>query len=148
MARSKRRGDYLFGVLFLGLDRFKLVNESLGHVIGDQLLIAVGEKLKSCLRAVDTIARLGGDEFCIIFPHTPASEAASSVERIRRQLEKLVFSVEGGMPFSITASFGIAELTSAEVDETGLFENADQALYQAKRLGRNRSICSAVQKEV
>ncbi|MCZ6678541.1 MAG: diguanylate cyclase [Candidatus Poribacteria bacterium] len=146
--RSAKRYGYPLSLCLCDLDNFKSVNDTYGHSMGDEVLIKFGKLITNELRTTDISGRLGGDEFCIIFPHTPASEAASSVERIRRQLEKLVFSVEGGMPFSITASFGIAELTSAEVDETGLFENADQALYRAKRLGRNRSICSAVQKEV
>ena len=66
VSRAKRRPDYLFAVLYMDLDRFKMINDSMGHVAGDQLLVQVGRRLQSCLRATDTVSRLGGDEFAIL----------------------------------------------------------------------------------
>ncbi len=84
---SKRRKDYLYAVLFLDLDRFKVVNDSLGHLVGDQLLISVGERLVQCLRPGDTVARLGGDEFALLLEDIKdISEVTHIAYRIQEKL--------------------------------------------------------------
>src|SRR5438132_730111 len=111
IARSLRNDSQLFSVLFLDLDRFKVVNDSLGHLIGDELLIAVASKLQTCLRPGDTIARLGGDEFTVLLEDIKSnSEAVYIAERIQRELA-LAFELEGRTVFA-SASIGIAQSTT------------------------------------
>jgi diguanylate cyclase (GGDEF)-like protein/PAS domain S-box-containing protein len=131
-----KKGDgYSFGVLFLDLDRFKVVNDSLGHQIGDQLLVATARRLESCLRPGDIVARLGGDEFAIILDHVKhVSDATQAAERIRERLA-MPFNLSGHEVF-ISASIGIAlnQTGSDEPDE--ILRNADTAMYRAKDQGR------------
>ncbi|MFZ2196232.1 MAG: diguanylate cyclase, partial [Thermodesulfovibrionales bacterium] len=104
---SKRRKDYLYAVLFLDLDRFKVVNDSLGHLVGDQLLVSVGERLVQCLRPGDTVARLGGDEFALLLEDIrDISEVTNIAERIQEKLA-LPFIISRQQVF-VTASIGIA----------------------------------------
>ncbi|MCI0411207.1 EAL domain-containing protein [bacterium] len=106
-AHAKRRKDYLFAVLFLDLDRFKVVNDSLGHTIGDRLLVALSHRLLSLLRPGDTVARLGGDEFAILLDDIKdISDATRIADRIQKELT-LPFHLEGHEVFT-TASIGIA----------------------------------------
>src|SRR5207244_4964023 len=87
VSRIKRGGQYLFAVLFLDLDRFKVVNDSLGHHFGDQLLIEIARRLQVCLRPGDTIARLGGDEFAILIEDmTDLTDATRVAERVQTEL--------------------------------------------------------------
>ena len=134
---AKRRKDYLFAVLFLDLDRFKVVNDSLGHAIGDQLLIAIARRLETCLRAGDTVARLGGDEFVLLLEDIDGvNEATSIVNRLQKTISFPI--VLDGHEVFITASIGIA-LSSAEyVEPINLLRDADTAMYRAKELGRAR----------
>jgi len=130
LVRSDRGGDEVT-VLFLDLDRFKLVNDSLGHIVGDQLLRTVAERLRGCIRDADVCARLGGDEFAILL--TGAADPAAVAERIIDVLER-PFQIDGHELF-IGVSVGIA--TGREDAET-LLRNADVAMYQAKRAGTGR----------
>jgi diguanylate cyclase (GGDEF)-like protein/PAS domain S-box-containing protein len=135
LARVKDGEGYTFGVLFLDLDRFKVVNDSLGHQIGDQLLIATARRLESCLRPGDIVARLGGDEFAIILEHVKhVTDAVQAAERIRERLAS-PFNLSGHEVF-ISASIGIAlnQTSSEQPDE--LLRNADTAMYRAKDQGR------------
>lgn len=134
---AKRRKDYLFAVLFLDLDRFKVVNDSLGHAIGDRLLVSIARRLETCLRAGDTVARLGGDEFVLLLEDIDGiNEATSIVNRLQRKITSPIL-LDGHEVF-ITASIGIA-LSSAEYAEpTNLLRDADTAMYRAKELGRAR----------
>ena len=131
----KKGEGYSFGVLFLDLDRFKVVNDSLGHQIGDQLLVATARRLESCLRPGDMVARLGGDEFAIILDHVKhVSDATQAAERIREHLNT-PFNLSGHEVF-ISASIGIAlNQTASEVPEE-ILRNADTAMYRAKDQGR------------
>lgn len=124
-------------VLFLDLDNFKVVNDSLGHRAGDQLLIMVGKRLQSCVRPSDTVARLGGDEFIVLLEEiVDGSKAGYLAERIAQQLEA-PFSIEGHEVF-LAASVGIA-LSSSEYDQPDdLLRNADMAMYEAKKKGKAR----------
>lgn len=126
-----------FAILFLDLDRFKIINDSLGHMIGDRLLIEVGHRLQSCLREEDTVARLGGDEFVILLNTIQSmDDVLQTAERIQQQL-KQAFSIEGHEIFTGT-SIGIA-LSCAEYQHAEeLLRDADTAMYRAKNLGKNR----------
>ena len=135
LAEVKKGDGYSFGVLFLDLDRFKVVNDSLGHQIGDQLLVATARRLESCLRPGDIVARLGGDEFAIILDRVKhVSDAVHAAERIREHLA-LPFNLSGHEVF-ISASIGIAlNQTASELPEE-IIRNADTAMYRAKDQGR------------
>jgi diguanylate cyclase (GGDEF)-like protein/PAS domain S-box-containing protein len=133
--RARHRDDYLFAVLFLDLDRFKVINDSLGHPIGDQLLVAIARRLETCLRPGDMVARLGGDEFAIILDHLKhIKDAIQAAERVQKELT-LPFSLSGHEVFA-SASIGITtSLIPYEAPEDFL-RNADTAMYRAKDQGR------------
>jgi diguanylate cyclase (GGDEF)-like protein/PAS domain S-box-containing protein len=142
MGRARRHDNYLFAVLFLDLDRFKVVNDSLGHVIGDQLLIAVAKRLESCLRHGDTAARLGGYEFSLLLDDIHDDKDATRVaERFQTELSK-PFLLDNHEVFA-AASIGIAisgergAATPYQRPEE-LLRDADTAMYRAKALGRSR----------
>jgi diguanylate cyclase (GGDEF)-like protein/PAS domain S-box-containing protein len=135
---SKRHSDYLFAVLFIDLDRFKLINDSLGHLNGDQLLLATASRLKVCVRSIDTAARLGGDEFTILLEGIQdVSDAFTVAERIQQELA-LPFELNRQELF-ITASIGIALSSTVDYKHPEeLLRDADTAMYRAKALGRAR----------
>ena len=135
MARMKRSGQ-LLALLFLDLDRFKEVNDTLGHRIGDLVLQAAARLLKKSLREVDTIARLGGDEFTIILENiTDLHHVATAAEKIKRVFaEPLVVE---GREISLAASIGIATYPGSGDNVDALLQNADLAMYRAKEAGRN-----------
>lgn len=123
-------------VMFIDLDDFKTINDSLGHLVGDQLLTVVAQRLSSCVRAGDTAARLGGDEFAVLIPDALDSSIAQRMaERITGVLRTPI--VINGVSLSMTASIGIAVADRAE-DSTALLSNADNAMYSAKRLGKDK----------
>ncbi|MGH9782565.1 MAG: EAL domain-containing protein [Terriglobia bacterium] len=134
LARVKRDPNYLFAVLFLDLDRFKIINDSLGHLVGDQMLLDVGQRLQTCVRAVDTVARLGGDEFAILVEDVQHwSNVPRVIERIRKKLQTPVSL--SGRQVQISASIGIA-LSSLDYERSEeLLRDADTAMYQAKAKG-------------
>ncbi len=135
--RAKRRADYPFAVLFLDLDRFKFVNDSLGHAMGDELLVAIARRLEKCVREGDTVARLGGDEFGILLDDSGGGADATAVaERIHADLRR-PFDLNGTEVFT-SASIGIS-LGSSECEQPGhLLRDADMAMYRAKSLGKAR----------
>jgi diguanylate cyclase (GGDEF)-like protein/PAS domain S-box-containing protein len=137
LERTKRKQDYTFAVLFLDLDRFKVVNDSLGHLVGDQLLVDIARRLERCVRPVDTVARLGGDEFGLLLDDTAdPSDATRVVERIERALAK-PFRHEGQEVFS-SASIGIAVSSMGYQRPEDLMRDADTAMYRAKFGGKSR----------
>ena len=136
LARTKRRGSKV-AVLFLDLDNFKFVNDSLGHEAGDELLIAVSERLGTCLRPGDTVARLGGDEFAILLEDVEGtSEARRVAERIVEEL-RAPFTL-GGQETFVTPSIGVAEGDSGREQPEDLLREADLAMYRAKEEGKAR----------
>ncbi len=130
---GKQFPDTLHAVLFIDLDQFKVVNDSLGHTLGDRLLIALARKLEACLRPTDTIARLGGDEFTILLETlSDVSDTIRVAERIQAALA-LPFELEGQEVFA-TASIGIA-LSAPGYQQAGdILRDADIAMYRAKQL--------------
>ena len=139
LERAQGQSDYLFAVLFLDLDRFKVVNDSLGHMVGNQLLINISRKLESLLSSIDTVARFGGDEFIILLENIiDISTAIHTAERIQKELT-LPFNLNEHEVFT-SASIGIA-LSSQGYDQPGhLLRNADTAMYRAKTLGKARYV--------
>jgi diguanylate cyclase (GGDEF)-like protein len=136
--RMTRRQESI-AVLFLDLDEFKPVNDTLGHDAGDRLLVAVGERLQSCLRPEDTVARLGGDEFTVLLEDiTDVRYAIRVAERIAEALKE-PFELDGREVF-VTASIGIAVGTGRESSTEDLVRKSDQAMYEAKRSGKARHV--------
>lgn len=133
---AKRNGKH-FAVMFLDLDHFKHINDSLGHSVGDLLLKAVAERMKSKLRTCDTMARMGGDEFTIILENIPDIAAVETVAK------KIIFAFNE--PFVIneftiqaSTSVGVAMYDDHATNTDTLLKYADQAMYKAKSAGRNK----------
>jgi diguanylate cyclase (GGDEF)-like protein/PAS domain S-box-containing protein len=137
LARARRHADYAFAVLFVDLDRFKVINDSLGHLIGDQLLKEVAWRLQSLLRTEDIIARFGGDEFVILLDNIAgAGDAHDIATRIRQELETPFLF--GTHEICVSASIGITIGSSEHEKGEEILRNADIAMYRAKALGKNR----------
>jgi diguanylate cyclase (GGDEF)-like protein/PAS domain S-box-containing protein len=135
--RCKRGGNCNFALLMVDLDRFKSINESLGHLLGDKLLIAVAQTLQKCIRDVDIVARLGGDEFVILLDSIDdLGDVIEVADRIKKVLEK-PFEIEGNSIFT-SASIGINLSSEHYQNGTEMLRDADIAMYRAKELGRNR----------
>jgi diguanylate cyclase (GGDEF)-like protein len=137
MRRAARHPDDLFAVLFLDLDRFKEVNDNLGHFAGDELLRAVARRLEACIRPEDTVARLSGDEFAILLESiTETSDAGRVAERIE---EALSFPINlAGAEVSTSASMGIVTSSMSHDQPEQILRSADMAMYRAKAAGRAR----------
>jgi len=118
------------------LDRFKAVNDGLGHSAGDELLRQAAQRMRSCVRDEDTVARLGGDEFAVLLPHV--SDLDGAVRVARRLLEGFATPVDlGGQPVVVTPSIGISLFPQDGVEADDIVEGADAAMYRAKERGRN-----------
>jgi diguanylate cyclase (GGDEF)-like protein/PAS domain S-box-containing protein len=122
-------------VLFIDLDRFKHINDALGHLFGDRVLVEVAERLKSCLREVDTVSRLGGDEFLILLNDVNAAGAEASARRISQHLSAPLSL--SNLAFTITCSIGIALYPQDGDSMDELIKNADSAMYAVKERGRS-----------
>jgi diguanylate cyclase (GGDEF)-like protein len=135
--RARRGEDGLFAVLFLDLDGFKLVNDSMGHHVGDELLVTVARRLEECVRGGDIVARLGGDEFAILLERiADARDSAVVAERVQRALTAPLNI--GGYEHVSSASIGVALSTGANEQPEYLLRSADIAMYRAKNGGRGR----------
>ena len=131
-----RRNGWQLGLLFVDLDRFKVINDTLGHSVGDELLRLAAKRLRMVVRESDTVSRMGGDEFAIILPDLPSADDAASVAR------KLVDALEqpfwlAGQDLFVSASIGITLFPDDSEDVDALIRNADAAMYRAKEAGRN-----------
>lgn len=131
---AERNPDYRFAVLYIDLDNFKTVNDTLGHGVGDNLLVTVAQQLEGCVREHDTVARLGGDEFAVLLPHlADLNDATLLAERL---LHDLAITLEvGGRTVSISASIGVV-FSDQQLGEGDLLDAADTAMYLAKDAGR------------
>jgi diguanylate cyclase (GGDEF)-like protein/PAS domain S-box-containing protein len=133
---SAQQNEDMLAVMFLDLDRFKTINDTLGHTVGDQLLKHVAKRLKGCLRSGDCIARWGGDEFTLLLPRISCTEDAAKVAQRTLEASKPAFDLEGHTLY-ISTSIGIALYPRDGKDVQTLLKNADAALYRAKEQGRN-----------
>jgi diguanylate cyclase (GGDEF)-like protein len=135
LARSRRTGN-TFAVMYIDLDRFKRINDTYGHDVGDVVLVTVSQRLKSAVREYDTVARLGGDEFAIL---VDSLEAAGEVETVaQRVLASLAPPIQvNEHELDVTASMGISVFPDGGSAAEELLRNADRAMYSAKRAGRN-----------
>jgi diguanylate cyclase (GGDEF)-like protein len=140
--RAERYRSQL-ALLFLDVDRFKLVNDRHGHLVGSRTLRRLAEVLGSCIRQVDTLARYGGDEFTVLLVDTGLEAGLAIGERIRAAVAEARFETRTGKePLSITVSVGVAAFPTHGTTPEALLDVADKAMYRAKSLGRDRS-CSA-----
>jgi diguanylate cyclase (GGDEF) domain len=133
--RARRFGTPLSLVL-LDLDRFKVVNDTWGHGIGDAVLVEVVDRIRAELREIDLLARVGGEELAVLLPMTPSPAAADTARRLAAALRARPVT-RGAIAVPVSASFGVAQVDPAAGFESAR-ERADQALYDAKRLGRDR----------
>jgi diguanylate cyclase (GGDEF)-like protein/PAS domain S-box-containing protein len=135
MAQAQRQQRKV-AVLFIDLDRFKVINDSLGHGFGDKLLQAVATRIQSCIREADTLARLGGDEFTLLLPGLPdAVDAATVADKLLEALRQ-PFDLDGRELF-VTASVGVSVYPDDGTDVDELVKNSDTAMYRAKEQGRD-----------
>jgi diguanylate cyclase (GGDEF)-like protein len=134
-----RRNQGMVAVLFLDLDRFKIINDSLGHAVGDQLLRVIARRLGKCVREEDTVARLGGDEFMVLLPNISGSSDAGRIAR--KVIDCLVDPIScNGHQLHITTSVGISIYPYDGTDSETLIKHADISMYRAKELGRNKTV--------
>jgi diguanylate cyclase (GGDEF)-like protein len=137
LGRAERHESYQFAVLFLDLDRFKVVNDTLGHTVGDELLIEIARRLETAVRPGDTVSRLGGDEFTVLLDDMCDSDEASAVaERLQRELA-VPFKLSEHEVF-ITVSIGVAMGAIGYQRPEDILRDADTAMYRAKQLGKAR----------
>ncbi len=142
---AAQRYDRVVSLVMVDIDKFKSLNDNHGHPFGDQVLQRVGELLHTSLRTTDAPCRFGGEEFALILSETDEEGAATTAERIREALAHMVFRPSDRMQLQVTASFGVVTssiLPKSKLDVAHLVMAADDALYEAKRTGRNR-VCIA-----
>jgi diguanylate cyclase (GGDEF)-like protein/PAS domain S-box-containing protein len=136
LARACREGNSVV-LLFIDLDEFKPVNDTLGHALGDRLLQSVADRLRGCVRKADTVSRFGGDEFLVLLPDVaPTQDVAVCAEKVLRSLQPP--HDIGNHELHITASIGVARYPRDAADRSGLLKCADLAMYEAKSRGGNR----------
>ena len=137
LQKAQEIRNYKVSVLFIDLDRFKVVNDSLGHSTGDQLLVGIADRLRDCLRPSDIVARLGGDEFTILVEgHHQPNEVIRIAERVKEKFAK-PFDLSGHEVYS-SASIGILHNSEKHLIPADMMRDADTAMYQAKRAGKAR----------
>jgi len=134
-----KRYESTVSLLLIDIDHFKRVNDSYGHLVGDDVLTDVGRLLQGAVRSVDVVARYGGEEFVIALPETGEAGATTFAERVREMIEAHPFTYNGDSELQLTASIGVASYPSPGMETVeDLLARADQALYRAKAEGRNR----------
>lgn len=130
-------------VMMIDVDHFKQINDVYGHPAGDQALKAIAEMLRNRTRVFDTVARYGGEEFVVVMPGAGGGEVEGAAERLRSSIEQMAFAPLPGTPIRMTVSIGVAHSEGGDVTPEVLLKVADQAMYQAKRSGRNRVVTAA-----
>ena len=139
IASAAKRTNKPVSCLMTDIDFFKRFNDTYGHAVGDQVLIAVSEEFKVGIREHDVLARFGGEEFCVVFPDLNLDEAVVIAERLRIAIEKNAGEkVEADEKVTVTSSFGVSSLNFDTMDTERMIQLADEALYVAKETGRNR----------
>jgi diguanylate cyclase (GGDEF)-like protein/PAS domain S-box-containing protein len=137
LSRAGRHGDPL-AILMLDIDHFKAINDAHGHRVGDFVLKEFGKLCRQNLRTFDAVGRVGGEEFAVLLPKTDYEQAMTVAERFRLVIEKTRLALKHGLPLQFTASIGVATITQETTNVDTLLNEADTALYEAKRAGRNR----------
>lgn len=132
-----RRNKRPFGILMIDIDYFKTLNDSLGHIAGDEIIVTVAEKIAHSIRSIDYAARYGGDEFVVILPDSKIDETVKTAERIRQQVSSISYPIEE-KAIQVTLSIGAIESEPDDDSITILLARVDGALYEAKHAGRNR----------
>ncbi len=141
LSRATRSGAPT-SVIMLDLDDFKTINDKNGHHVGDQVLRALGDICRHCLRDTDIVGRIGGEEFAILLPETARHDALAIAERLRTNIARTQVVLEHGALLNFTASLGVDTLSDVDFDVDLMLRHADHALYDAKHSGRNR-VCVA-----
>jgi len=134
------RHDHNLSLILLDLDRFKRINDAYGHSFGDEVLVAATNVLNKCIREQDVLARWGGEEFIILLPETDLREASALAERLRTSIAAIRLEYRG-LEIRITASFGVAQRHADHQTLDAVISTADDHLYKAKAMGRNRVCC-------
>jgi diguanylate cyclase (GGDEF)-like protein len=140
IALSSRK-HHSFALLFLDIDKFKNINDTYGHDMGDLLLVEVAARMKHVVRAYDTVGRLGGDEFVILLPNTNLEMAHRTADQILKVISEHAFNLNN-IKVHISCSIGIALYPANAENRSALFKLADTALYEAKGQGRNRAVAA------
>ncbi len=135
--REANRTGECFAMLFVDLDRFKTINDTLGHAVGDQVLVTTTQRLRSSVRASDTVARYAGDEFVVVLRHIVKSEDALRVAEKIVQVMESPLRIDDGTELQVTTSIGVSFFPDDAPDAETLLKHADEAMYAAKSLGRN-----------
>lgn len=144
LTRAKRKAQASFGVLMVDLDYFKLINDSYGHLVGDQVLKAVAAAITSAVRDYDSVGRFGGEEFVVLLPDIAEADVIMVAERIREAIAELQVEIADGddrmVIKDLSASIGVATYPNAGAAVERLLQAADKALYNAKDTGRNKVV--------
>ncbi|MCX7612735.1 MAG: diguanylate cyclase [Caldimicrobium sp.] len=135
-----RRIGHFFSIVLMDLDHFKKINDTYGHFVGDRVLKEFTHLVLSNVREMDVLGRWGGEEFVLLLPETPKEKAFFVAERIREEIEKNIIFIDPNFPIQITASFGLAEFPRDGDSIEKVLKIADQRLYKAKALGRNKVV--------
>jgi len=131
------RDSHPLTLIMVDVDGFKQINDRYGHVVGDQVIAGLSQRVRGLIREADWVARYGGEEFAIVLPETPLEKAIEVAERFRRELAEVPLATTAG-ELTVTASFGVAELSVGTDSADSLLDRADKAMYESKRGGRNR----------
>lgn len=137
LIHASQRANQPFAVLFIDLDHFKSINDTYGHAVGDEVLRTVAQTLQNTVRRSDVVGRIGGEEFSVFLPNTEVVGAERLAETLREAIESIHLDV-AGVRLKITASIGVAAKTFEQENIQVIQQHADQAMYEAKRGGRNR----------
>ncbi|KQV85018.1 diguanylate cyclase [Massilia sp. Root351] len=140
-----RRYKHPLALLMVDIDHFKRINDTYGHDVGDQAIVAVAGALSAAMRSIDLVARFGGEEFVLLMPEASLETAGGAAERLRETVAQLRIDLDGGLTVSLTISVGVAASYPQEAPDSpsALLVRADKALYQAKKEGRDRVVLSA-----
>ncbi|UDL89463.1 GGDEF domain-containing protein [Mesorhizobium sp. PAMC28654] len=138
MKQSRRQSD-AGALLLIDADHFKRINDTFGHLTGDEALVMISRTIHGSIRELDFVGRVGGEEFCVFLPDTSREEAATIAERVRATVEQIDFRPDGSRAHRLTVSIGVA-MAQAGQSRTQLMRQVDRCLYEAKEQGRNRVV--------